>query len=551
MEVIPKLLLQTAETFPDHRIGYIQPDRTIRYQTYPDLLKQAGNILYALHKMNFYPGEKAILSLQGNQEIIPALWACFLGGIIPVLLQPPVSFTTTNPAAEKAGKVFRILENPRVILSARFYETWIKSGIPDSHLIQIPAGEEHENTPFLPDISPDDLALIQFSSGSTGDPKGVMLTHRQILSNIRDIIYGIRLTSDDVSVSWLPLYHDMGLIGFNITPTQVGCPQYFIEPIDFVKNPLLWLDSISEHQAAITSCPNFGQGLVIRALKRREAATWDLRSLRVIFNAAEPISVPVMRAFQHNLTGFGLKPEAMFPAYGLAEASLAVTFAPLENPPETVRFQRMPLLQNGQVITAPPDEPDALELVNLGMPLPQCIVEIRQEDGEPLPENHVGSVWVAGPNVSFGYINNPDATAGTFSQGWLNTGDMGFIHQGNLFITGRKKDVIFINGINYYANDLETLCLEEGLDPGKIIVAGYFDEEEGKDQVLVFMVGFPVEQIPEVSQTIKSRLLHSLGLNVNRFIAIRQADVPRTSSGKIQRYILVNRFLRGDWNQKT
>ena len=221
---IPELLLSTAERFPERGFHHVRPDKSLYHYSYPELLSRALQLLAGLQRKGLKQGDKVILALDHSQEIIPVLWASFFGGLVPALLQPPVTFSEYNPAAEKAGKVRALLGKPWIIYSSVHAQSWLKSGVDPQELIDVGSIDDASGDPYLPHLQSDDLALIQFSSGSTGDPKGVMLSHRNILSNIGDIVEGIALTEKDVSVSWMPLYHDMGLIGFNITPTMIGCP---------------------------------------------------------------------------------------------------------------------------------------------------------------------------------------------------------------------------------------------------------------------------------------------------------------------------------------
>ncbi len=545
---LPDILIRAATKYPDHGIGYIKPDKSINIQLYPELLDNSRRILAGLKALGLEQGDKVILSLDTDEEIIPTLWACFQGGIIPALLQPPLSFSEYNPAAEKAEKVFRLLSEPHVILSHDHYDSWVKSNIPDHRLIDISSVSLENMETTFPEIKPADLALIQFSSGSTGDPKGVMLSHQNIISNIIDIIDGIKLTREDVSVSWMPLYHDMGLVGFHITPTMTGCKQFFIEPADFVKNPSLYLDMLSEQKCDITGCPNFGQALVNRYINRRKNPDWNFSGIRVVFNGAEPISTLIMNEFISNLAQFGFRSHAMFPAYGLAEATLAVTFAPLENEAEVVSFQRTALLKEGVAILAEPDDTNGIELVNLGSQLEHCEIRIVDDNDETVSPGYVGNVQVSGENVSQGYFNNAAVISQAFSGRWLRTGDLGFIYNGNLFITGRSKDIIFIASTHFYAHDLESVILQlEEVKYGRIVISGYFNEDEGRDKLLVFLIGSDNESTREIFRKMKNHLLKTVGLNCDTFIPIRSNDIPRTSSGKIQRYKMVNRFLRGEF----
>ena len=546
---LPELLVRAARHFPNHRIGFLRPDRSIRCLTYPDLLSMAKRLLGGLNRSGIGKGDKVILSLDTSEEVIPALWACFLGGIVPTLLQPPLSFTEYNPAAEKAGKVYNLLGGPKVVLSHSHFESWLKGGIPTASLADFASlGQEHGEAAIV-ESDPGSLALLQFSSGSTGDPKGVMLSHRNIMVNIHDISQGLRLMPHDVSVSWMPLFHDMGLMGFHMTALYIGCHQYFIEPADFIKNPLLWLDAMSDLKATITGCPNFGQVLVNRAIARKKNPGWDLSALRAVFNGAEPISVNTMEEFHANLAPFLFDPKAMLPAYGMAEATLAVTFSGLESPPQVVSFDRHELLRHGNAVEIAGEDITSVNLVNLGKPLSHCEIRIAGEEGGIVPEGKTGQVLVSGENVTGGYFGNPGETAEAVREGWLYTGDLGFIYKGDLYILGRYKDIIFINGMNYYAHDLETIALQvEGVAYGKIVLAGYFDEKEGRDKVIVFMVTPPGEASRGIFHRIRQHFLNTIGLQTDIFIPVRSNDIQRTSSGKIQRYKLVNRFLTGEFN---
>ncbi|MDP4280668.1 MAG: AMP-binding protein [Bacteroidota bacterium] len=545
---LPEALDRAIKDYPTHGVGFIHNDKSVRWLTYSELREEALGILSGFRNRGIATGEIVILSLDTCEEIVPILWACILGGIVPAMLQPPVSFSDYNPAAEKAGKVYKILDSPRIILSHSHMEIWRSSGISEDKLIDINEIPHANGDPQIATPKPDDLVVIQFSSGSTGDPKGIMLSHRNVLTNIYDIIKGSELVPEDITINWMPLYHDMGLFGFHITPVVCRFSHYLMDPADFVKNPFLWLDSLDEKNCTVTACPNFGEMVVNRYLSRRTVKNWDLSKIRVLFNGAEPISVPVMNEFTEALKLFGLRPESMFPCYGMAEATLAITFGPVLRGAEVMNFRREPILKKGIAVPAEAGETDVMELVNLGKALDNCRLKIADSKGNPLEENKVGNIYLKGGNVTRGYFNNPETTRKTFRDGWLYTGDLGFMYHGNLFVTGRIKDIIFINGINYYAHDLEIIALQvNGISAGKIVMSGYFDEKEGRDKVVVFMVGANTPAVHETFQQIRDLFLQKAGLSIDTFIPIRSGDIPRTSSGKIQRYKLVNRFLRNEF----
>jgi acyl-CoA synthetase (AMP-forming)/AMP-acid ligase II len=547
-ENLPQLLSATCMNFPLNGVGFVSSNKSISFVTFPELEVKALSMLAGMQAWGMKQGDMVMLSLEKSENIIPVLWGCLIGGIIPALLQPTITFTEFNPAAEKTEKVFHLLKQPYVILSDKHTQNWHTGNIPGDRLIDVAGLPGNAALAVRAVIQNDDLALIQFSSGSTGDPKGVMLTHRNIIINTTDIIKGIALEPIDVAVNWMPLYHDMGLIGFHLTPVYVGVTQYFIDPVDFVKNPAIWLDTMSEMKCTITACPNFGQMLVSRYLGRRAAQKWDLSAVRILFNGAEPISVATMRTFLEGLQPFYLNPVAMFPAYGLAEATLAITFPDRLKEAEVKAFRRDDLIGKGIAIEASPGDHNIIELVNLGRSLDHCSIMVVNDHNEQVVSGIVGHVHVKGENITCGYFGNPEVTASAFTGEWLLTGDLGFIHEGDLYITGRSKDIIFINGINYYAHDLETIALKiNQLTTGKIVITGYFDAPEGRDKLLVFLVGADNDANQFLCREIKNHFSSVIGLNAETFILVRSGDIPRTSSGKLQRYKLVERYLKGDF----
>ena len=545
---LPDLLRNAAYDYPGNGMGFVQPDGSLHFHAYPEMLDESLSLLAGMQSAGIRTGDKLILAAGKNEEIVLVLWACFLGGIVPALLQPPLSFTEYNPAAEKISKVFHRLDEPFVVISQDHLPYWEKTGIGSKHLIPVQDLRLPSQNSKPAERKPGDLAFIQFSSGSTGEPKGIMLSHSNILHNIKAIVHGIRLEVNSIGVNWMPLYHDMGMIGFVLTPTMTKMKQYLIDTQDFIKNPLLWLDVLDKYHGDITACPNFGQELMKRALHRNPDRKWDLSAVRVLFNGAEPISTRVMQHFLSRLEPFGLRPDAMLPAYGMAEATLAVTFTVDDRNPRVFSFHREDLLKKGIASVVPDKSAQPYHLVNLGRPINYCDIRITGEDGAVLSAEIIGHIQVKGSNITEGYYNDQHNTKSLFDGEWLNTGDLGFIHDGDLFVTGRRKDIIFINGTNYYASDLEEFASTiDDVQPGKIVISGYFDQTKGMDRILVFMAGSYNETTHQQYLRIRHDFQHQLGLRLDTFIPLRSSEVPRTSSGKLQRYRLVERFIRGEF----
>lgn len=339
-----------------------------------------------LYGLGLKAGDKVILSLSRNEEFIPAFWGCLLGGIIPAPLAPPASLYSPNPALEKLQGVWHTLGEPLVLVSPNLIEqdceqprdhcliSEDKLSAPSSLRRSQPAASFHE-------AGSTDTAFIQFSSGSVGHPKGVLLSHQNLLSNIRAIESGLALQKDDIGLGWMPLFHDMGLIGYHLSPLHFGINHFLINTMDFVRRPLLWLDSLEKHGATITAAPNFAQALILKRLRGNPLKQWDLSRVRLVLNGAEPISVELMQRFMEKMSGFGLDPQAMFPVYGLAEATLAVAFSPTGETPRIEYLDRRELQNHHKVLLVNPDAPSAVPFTSVGFPVRGCEARIVDESG--------------------------------------------------------------------------------------------------------------------------------------------------------------------------
>jgi acyl-CoA synthetase (AMP-forming)/AMP-acid ligase II len=544
---LPEMLRRSASDDAKRGITYFGDDGTAVFLSYAELLEEASALSCGLRADGMKAGDFAVIATENNRETITLLWACFLAGIVPTVLQPPVSWAAASPSAAKLFNVFRQLDQPRIFTSHFPAEASpeIKESISVSRNLRRLEGE----TVFTPMAG--DLAFIQFSSGSTGDPKGIELTHHNLAVNLESIIIGLDMHPHDPIGSWMPLYHDMGLIGYHLTPLSRGCNQYHIHTTDYIKNPSLWPEMMSRYRISITGCPNFGQELLLRYLKRRpEGHAWDLSAMKAMLNGAEPISVKVMSEFNQALKPFGFREEAMMPVYGMAEATLAISFSPLMQPSVVKGFDGNELDRNQQVVpvVTAGHSRQARMITSVGLPLQNTEIRITDAQDNPLPKNHAGHIQVRGGAITRGYFRNPEASRELFCGDWLRTGDMGFSHEGLLYISGRFKDIIFVNGKNYFANDLETIaCTLDDLTYGKTIAGGYTDFRTGKEKVLVFAAGIGEARAPETLERLRVLMRKEGGVPVDELILIRSADIPRTSSGKIQRYKIMQRYHQGDF----
>ena len=394
-----------------------------------------------------------------------------------------------------------------------------------------------------------DTAFIQFSSGSTSEPKGVVLTHGNILANCRGSTEVAGFGEHDVSLSWMPLTHDMGLIGFHLVMFANRVHAHLMPTELFIRRPLLWLGLASRVRATILCSPNFGYRHYLKVLGERAPEGLDLSAVRLIFNGAEPISVELCEEFLGRLAPAKLNRNAMYPVYGLAEASLAVSFPAVGAPLRTITLNRHRMSAGSPVELVPASDRHAVELVSEGKPIPYCRVRIADDEDRELPEDRIGHVHMRGDNVTRGYYEDPEANAAAFTaDGWLRTGDLGLVHGGELYISGRAKEIIFVNGQNYYPHDLEAIVQRvPGLELGKVVAAGVRAREAEIEQLVVFVLhrGTVADFLPTAKEV--ARLINEqTGLEVAEVVPVKR--IPKTTSGKIQRHRLEEAYADGEFD---
>lgn len=530
-------------------ITFIQGSAKERYLPYAELYAEAQRKLRVLRAHKIRRGAEIVLSVEDNFAFVTAFWACLYGGLIPV----PV---TIGSQKKKCFNIWGILNDP--YLSATEAEL--------NGLQACSQGKEEEPTfssmrakriDWSLDPGPDDsaaqvllhnandIAYIQFSSGSTGAPKGVILTHGNILANASDIARRSCITADDSMLSWMPLSHDMGLICFHLTGVVAGVQQHILPTSLFIRRPLLWLDKASEHKATLLYSPNFGYRYVLAALKGVPDHGWDLSAVRLIYNGAEPISVRTCRMFIETLNTYGLTETVLFPGYGLAEASVAVSLPMPGDALSSVSLYRDQLSVGDSV----EEKMEGVEFAEVGYCLDNCVVRICNGTDMPLPNGCVGHIQIKGDNVTKGYYNNPGATAELFTaDGWLRTGDLGFMREGRLVITGRAKSIIIKNGQNYYPTDLETLVEDGcGFEAGHVAACSAL-RRDGNEEELLFFILFKgdIETFCDHVLTVRKCVQDQTSLLVDHVIPVRK--IPKTTSGKFQRFILAEQYLSGAYD---
>jgi acyl-CoA synthetase (AMP-forming)/AMP-acid ligase II/aryl carrier-like protein len=539
----------------ERSITYVEAESSERRVRFDEVHTRALGILHHLQSMGAQRGDKMIIFLQNNEQFLDAFWAAIAGGIVPV----PLAVGISDEHRMKLLRVARKLGRPFLYTDTRSLErvSTLAEQVGETALFAELKARAFR-TDSLSDISrpgkphradPDDLAFIQFSSGSTSEPKGVMLSHANLIANIEGATAIGRYESEDVSLSWMPLTHDMGLIGFYLV-MFASASHINLMPTDlFVRRPLLWLQTASKKRVTLTCSPNFGYRHFLKVLGDRRLENVDLSRIRSIYNGAEPISVPLCNEFMQKLAYTGLKHRAMYPVYGLAEACLAVSFPEPDTDYRWIRVNRHRLGVGSRIELNPAEARDALELICVGRPVPNTELRIADPDRQPVAEGHVGHILIRGPNVTRGYYGDPEATERALSaEGWLDTGDLGVIHEGQLYITGRSKEIIFVNGQNYYPYDLENIAQRApGLDLNKVVATGIARPGAQGEELVMFVLhrGAPEEFLPTAAAV--SRLINEhTGLEVAQVVPVKR--IPKTTSGKVQRHLLEEAYTEGEFD---
>ncbi len=535
------------------KLTYLEGEHDAHDVSYEELHARALGILHHLQRLGARRGDKLILFLGSNEQFIDAFWAAMLGGIVPV----PVALGISDEHRHKLLRIARKLGKPFIYTERRSLD---RIGAFAAEVDERATIEGLRSRAFLvddlTDISragqvhqarPDDVAFIQFSSGSTSEPKGVVLTHGNIIANCRGVIEAAGFSQEDISLSWMPLTHDMGLIGFHLIMFYGRIHAHLMPTELFIRRPLLWLTLASRIRASILCSPNFGYKHYLKVLGDRPVDGLDLASVKLIFNGAEPISVELCEEFLTRLAPARLPRNSMYPVYGLAEASLAVSFPPPGAPLRTIALNRHRLAVGSAVELIDKGSRDAVQLVSEGRAIPHCDVRIADDEDRPLPEGQIGNLHMRGDNVTRGYFENPEANAAAFTaDGWLRTGDLALIHQGDLYVSGRAKEIIFVNGQNYYPHDLEAIAQRiEGLELGKVVAAGVRPPGAEVEQLMLFILhrGSMEDFLPLATRA--ARLINEqTGLEVAEVVPVKR--IPKTTSGKIQRHLLEQSYVDGE-----
>lgn len=520
--------------------------------SYEDLLQGARVVATYLKNRGLQRGDKVVIILMTGGLFINSFFGAILAGGVPVPASPPMTF----------GDVSRYLSNLRHIVKnseARFMITFprIRKVIgnvlaDDNELKELILAKditpEQSLNPGFPSIDGNDPAFFQYTSGTTSSPKGAVLTHRALLSNIFGIGRGLDCGPDDTGVSWLPLYHDMGLIGGVLTALYTRFHLVTMPPEAFMMNPSRWLQNVTRYRATMIVAPNFAYHLCANHITREGLAALDLSNLRIALNGAEPVDLNTLKIFEEKFAPAGFGDYANFPVYGMAENCLAVTFPRPGQRFDIESIDRRRLEVDGLAVNARKDDPSPYQAVSVGAPLAGQEVAVSGCNGRFARESEVGEVMVKSPSLMQGYYRNREQTAEAIKDGWLLTGDLGFIKNGRLFITGRAKEMIIKRGRNYYPYDIERAASTvAGVRKGCLAAFAARNPETGTEDLVVVAETRETDgrRKRQMERAVGAVVLSTIGIKPDKILLVPPRSIPKTSSGKLQRLQCRQRYNDG------
>ncbi|HEX5100830.1 MAG TPA: fatty acyl-AMP ligase [Polyangiaceae bacterium] len=495
------------------------------------LLERAHCVAQRLVSLGLRRGDRAVIMLPTSVDWLAAFFGVLLAGGAAVPLGPNLSFGGMDRYAETVQVILRSADARFLLVNGAIDAHLPKlcgKGSPLEHVVRVDeltAGDSGR----LPSVSPEDVAVIQYTSGTTGAPKGVVLSHRALLANAHMIGERARMTPNDVGVSWLPLFHDMGLVGALLTALYWQYPLLLMPVESFLLQPRRWLQWLAKRRATLSVAPNFAYQFVLDRVSDRHLVGLDLSAWRCAFNGAEAVRVETLRAFAQRFDARGFAPRAFQPVYGMAENSLAATFPDPGQPWRSVRA-------------------GGRECVSVGTPLSGVTVAIVDGQEQALPAGVSGAIRLRSPSLMDGYFRNEQATAEVLNEGWLRTGDIGFVQDGELFITGRSKEIIVKRGRNYGPDELEEVALRAS--KGRVLRAAAFgtpDGQDGTERIVLVLETHPVNEHEKdlLARDVGGALVAAIGIAHDVLVVVPPKTIERTTSGKIRRVTLKTHFLQG------
>ena len=549
---IQEIFLKNIQSGEQAGITFLEGENKTEYISYKKLYMEARCMLYVLQEKGIKPGDELVFQFLSNKNFLVTFWACVFGKVIPV----PIVFGVNIDIMRKIRKVWERLDNPYLITDLPTLKDSWKEYLQndteafvdiDEKFIALNEITYSKLAKVLPREA-SDTVFVQFSSGSTGRPKGIVNTQESIIYNINTMSDLIEITEKDSFLGWMPLTHDLGLVFFHMFPLLKNLPQFLMPPMEFFAYPDVWIKSLATNKITISGSPNFGFKHAIDNLNVNELESLSFENLRLLINGAEPVSVDMCDDFERQLAPYGLPKGAIGPAYGLAESVLGVAFT-LKDQERTREYNlnRHQLKVGDEIEVVEKDSTNAVSFANLG-PFTGTEIKITDRDMNTLPERTLGIVNLKSTAVTSEFYNDPETTAKTIStDGWLNTGDLGFIDNGHLILTGREKEMILINGQNYFPSDLEELIEElPRISFQQAVTCSLFNEEKHHDDIYVFVVyNGSVADFIDLEKAMKDHIGQRTGLEIEKVIAIDK--IPKTTSGKIMRFVLLKNYSEGNY----
>jgi len=522
--------------------------------SYRDFSRQVRLVLGGMQASGLRKGNQAILFTEDIRSYLLFLWGCIMGGIVPFAVQSNrkdpenIAADLTN-IADAAGNPFVLATVAEQNLLTKV-KTSTCSGLRAVHTIEefIEQGKEGQ----CESVQPSDRALVVFSSGSTGTPKGVILTHNNIVTNVHSVISRIELCGKDRMLSWLPLTHVFGTMVMHFMPMFLGIPQCQMSSKSFAQNPVLWMEKVSQYRATMLASPNFGLGAFLKGFDPTpDVYNWDLSSVKMLFNGAESVSCSLCRDFLQALEPYDLAPSTMHPGYGMSEVTVAIS---VDRPHTYFRStiakkDSVSFLSMVEKVSSTTEDDSIIELACVGEIMDCCEVRVCDDADRELGDLVVGAIQVRGTNVTSGYIGNDAATQEAFTEdGWLRTGDIGFMEKRCLTVTGRMKEIIIIGGHNIYPQDIEkAICSAGILPPDEVVVCGVQNTEYQTQSIVVFFRRSKDVTDSQTVDAIKKMLSSKMALLVEEVVPVD--EIPYTHTGKVQRHILVKQYLAGEHSE--
>lgn len=519
--------------------------------TYRQLYEGAVSVAAGLQREGLQKGTPVAIMLPSSADYFFSFLGILLAGGVPVPIYPPARKSQMEDHLRRQVSILgNCCANTLITMQeALLFGRLLKSQLPSLKKLVTVEDLRSGTTPYSqPTITPEDTAFLQYTSGSTGNPKGVILTHTNLLANIRAMGEAVHVDDTDVVVSWLPLYHDMGLIGCWLSSLYYATPLVLLSPLDFLSRPQRWLRAIHRYRGTLAPAPNFAYEICLAKLKDEDLEGLDLSSWRAAFNGAEPVSPNCIEQFSRRFAAYGFRPEAMMPVYGMAECSVGLAFPPFGRGPVIDHIQRKEFMKSGRAVPSENQEQDTLKFAACGHPLADHEIRIIDPSGRELPERREGRVQFRGPSACSGYFRNPDATNRLFDGEWLDSGDLGYIAGGDIYLTGRCKDVIILAGRNIYPPELEEAVANlPGIRKGNVVVFGSPDPASGTERLVV--LAETRETDPEAHSRLRKDI-YQLSINLvgsppHELILAPPQTVPKTSSGKVRRSAARELYERG------